>query len=129
MLKGNLSSLRELKANLRALPVSIAHSVAQRAAPVLTALTVQAFDGDQNVYGDARPPSKVDGRALTLERTGATRRTLRFVANGTIMRCVLGTRYARYLIGKYGILPNGALPARWSQRLGQLVAEMKPGLP
>lgn len=125
MLKGDLSSLRGLKARIRTLPVSVAHSVAQRAAPALTALTVQAFDGDRNVYGDARPQSKVDGRPLTLEQTGATRRTLKFVANGTIVRCVLGTRYAKFLVGRFKILPNGALPTQWSDRLAELVRDTK----
>lgn len=125
-LRGDLSSIAKLKASLRALPVSIAHDVAQRAAPTLTDLTREAFDGGENVYGDARPAG-AHGNTLTLNLTGETRRTLRFVSNGTIVRCVLGTKYARYLIGKYGILPNGALPVAWSAALAALVAETKAG--
>lgn len=57
----------------------------------------------------------MDGRELRLVRTGATRAALRFVAVGTVIRCVLGPRYARYLVGKYRILPSGqqAVPFRW----------------
>lgn len=120
-LKGDLSSLRSLKANLRALPVTVSHDVAQRAAPAMTGLTQEAFASKQNVYGEARPLSKVDGRPLTLRRTGTVQGALKFVANGTILRCVLGPKYARFLIGKYGVLPNGALPTKWSHRLGEIV--------
>lgn len=119
--RGDFNSIRGLKSRIRALPLSVSHDVAQRAAPAMTALTQEAFRSGESVYGEARPES-VYGGALTLEQTGATARTLRFVAAGTLVRCVLGTRYARYLIGKYGVLPNGALPARWAARL-RLVAE------
>ncbi len=122
-LKGDLSSLRKMKASLRALPLSVAHSVSQRAAPALTSLSRQAYDAGRTVYGEARPMG-VDG-PLTLERSGRTKETLKFSAIGTIVRCVLGTPYARYLIGKYSILPNGALPVSWSRRLGELVQETK----
>lgn len=123
-LKGDLSSLAKLKANLRDFPKTLAHNVAQRAAPALTDLTVEAFISDTNVYGDERPAG-VAGNTLTLVKTGETRRTLRFVSNGTIVRCVLGRKYMKYLIGKYGVLPNGALPSRWSARLGEIVAQQK----
>lgn len=121
-LRGNLSSIKALKSRLRELPRTVAHDVARRAAPELTQLTASAYESGRSVYGEPRPPG-VDGRRLTLDATGATRRTLQFVANGTIVRCVLGTKYARYLIGKYGILPNGAMPSEWSRRLAALVAQ------
>lgn len=123
-LKGDLSSLRALKSRIKNLPLSVAHDVAQRAAPVLTSATRGAFDSGRSVYGEPRPLG-VDGRQLDLRRTGATAAQLRFVSNGTIVRCVLGPSYARYLIGKYGILPNGPLPADWSRKLGVLVHETK----
>jgi hypothetical protein len=93
----------------------------------MTELTRAAYDGGRTVYGEARPPA-VDGGTLTLHKSGATARDLRFEAIGTVIRCKLGPRWARYLIGKYAILPNGALPAAWSKRLGDLVAgiEAKP---
>ena len=49
-------------------------------------------------------------------KTGAhVRDTLGFVANGSIVRARLGQKHARYLIGKYKILPHeGAqLPPAW----------------
>lgn len=123
-LKGNLSSIKGMQQTIRALPVTVAADVSRRAAPALTTLTGNAFSSNQTVYGDSRPAG-VDGEALSLVKSGATRDALRFVAVGTIVRCVLPTKWARYLIGKYGILPNGALPVTWSQRLKQVVAETK----
>lgn len=124
-LKGDLGSLKGMKASLKKLPVSLAHAVSKRAAPALTGLTTQAFHSNKTVYGDARPAG-VDGNPLSLVKSGRTQRTLEFVANGTIVRCVLGTNYARYLIGKYGVLPNGArLPAEWSRKLGEIVSTTK----
>lgn len=124
-LRGDLSSIRGLKSSLRALPLSVAHSVAQRAAPAMTELTLAADQAKRTVYGEARPAG-VNG-PLSLFRTGRTRSTMRFVSNGTIVRCVLGTPYAKYLIGKYSILPNGALPVAWSRKLAELVAATKVG--
>jgi hypothetical protein len=121
-LRGNPASLKHLAANLRTLPKVVAQDIATRAAPPITSEATNAYTSGQTVYGDARPAG-VDGRALSLKRTGDTLSTVRFVAVGTIVRCVLGTPYAKYLIGKYRILPNGALPAAWSELLGQISRE------
>jgi hypothetical protein len=123
-LKGNLSPLRGLKQTIRALPLTVAADVSKRAAPALTGLTQQAFGSNQTVYGDARPAG-VDGQALSLVKSGATRDALRFISIGTVVRCVLPTRYAKYLIGRYGVMPSGALPAKWSAKLAQLVKDTK----
>jgi hypothetical protein len=88
---------------------------------MLTQLARDAHVARRSVYGESRPVG-VSGEVLDLEVSGATARDLRFVANGTIVRAVLGTPYARFLIGKYSILPNGAIPAEWSARLRALVA-------
>jgi hypothetical protein len=121
-LRGDLSSIKGLRTKLRTLPVSVAHAVAQRAAPDLTRQSLEALAAGRTVYGEARPAG-VDGDRLSLERTGATRETLKFTSIGTVIRCVLGTPYAKFLIGKYGILPNGALPVAWSRRLGEIVQQ------
>jgi hypothetical protein len=125
--KGDFSTLNRLKKNLRQMPISVAHDVAQRTAPSVTSLTAIAFNSGRSVYGDARPRGE-GGRALTLRQTGATEREIRFVANGRIVRAVLtgkdkyGRQYAKYLIGKYGILPMGRIPAEWQARIAELVA-------
>lgn len=118
-------SLADVKGSLRALPLTLAARVASKSAPALTASAGAAYDAGRTVYGASRPLS-VDGAPLSLKRTGAVRGTVRFVAVGTILRCVLSTRYAKYLIGKYGILPCGArarLPGEWRKLLGGVVQE------
>lgn len=120
--KGN-QALARLKDQLRRLPVTVAHDAAREAAPLLTRLTRVAFDSGQNVYGEprgAKYPSKT-GAPLTLVDTSYTRDNLRFEQAGTIVRCVLAKPYQRYLIGKYGILPNGGLPVWWDRKLRQIV--------
>jgi hypothetical protein len=83
-------------------------------APALSGAAGAAYDSGRTAYNTPRPVG-VNGNALALHRTGDTREAVRFVANGTILRCVLGTPYARYLIGKYAILPasKAAIPAGW----------------
>lgn len=126
------TSIRDFKARLAKFPVSLAHEIAQQAAPLLTSYAQQAFDSGTNVYGEPRPEGK-GGRKLTLYKTGDTRRAMRFVANGRIVRCSLGPRYARYLIGKYKILPVGdrtSMPASWQRALDELVrtVQVRPSL-
>ena len=123
-LRGDLNSIRALKSTIRRMPVTVAHDVAQRAAPELTSNTQAAFNSNTTVYGAPRPRS-VDGSPLTLTRTGTVQRMLAFVANGSVVRAVLGTRYARYLVGKYDILPNGPLPHAWREDLRRIVKETK----
>jgi hypothetical protein len=118
------ASMRQIKAQIRRLPITVAHVVARQVAPIFTHFAQLAFDTGRNVYGDTRPAG-VDGRPLSLVATGTTRRVLRFVANGTIVRAELGPRYARYLVGKYKILPVGdrtALPIAWVRAIDELVA-------
>jgi len=122
-LRGDLRSIARMKKTIRELPRTVAVDVARRAAPALTDLTRQAFDAGQSVYGEARPQG-VDGKPLTLDRTGAVKAQLRFVQIGTVLRCALGPKYARYLI-RYGILPNGALPSSWQRKLGDIVQATK----
>jgi hypothetical protein len=151
-------SIREFKGRLQKLPLSLAHDIAQQAAPLLTRYAQEANARRENVYGDAYPEGRkwtwVDGGPseqlrdtrgritnnlpgdnqghwegsdadqVSLVRTGKTRDQLRFVVNGTIIRCALGPRYAKYLIGKYKILPIGdrtAMPANWTRALDELV--------
>lgn len=123
-LKGNVNDLRKLQKRLQAFPLSVSHEVAQRSSSPLTALAQRAYESGQTVYGEARPRG-VDGQTLDLKRTGLTAATLRFTTVGTIVRCVLGTRYAKYLIGKYRILPMGRMPADWSAKLEQITREVK----
>ncbi len=125
--RGDFSTVNRFKASLKALPLSVAHDVAGRAAPAMTKRTLASFASQQTVYGGPRPAG-ADGRALTLHKTGAAEREMKFVAYGTIVRCKIdvvdkyGSQYGRYLIGKYAILPMGSLPALWSADLREMVA-------
>ena len=66
------------------------------------------------------------GAAMSLVQSGVTRSSLRFVAVGTIVRVALGTKYAKYLIGKYKILPSGnaPIPAKWRESLEKVIARV-----
>ena len=110
--------MNHVKRALQELPVRVAEQVAREGAGDLTDAAGASYDAGQTVYETPRPLG-VQGNQLSLNRTGATRGFVRFVQVGTVLRCVLGTKYARYLIGKYGILPGGksAIPDAWRQRL------------
>jgi len=124
-LRGNPGNLRALAQKLRQLPRDVARNVAAEVAPKLTALAQSAYDGGRTVYGDARPEGKHG--PLTLVESGATRRDMRAAATGTSVRFVLGPRWAKYLVGKYRILPGGdlvALPDDWSRTIGDTAREV-----
>jgi len=118
-----LRSIRSLKRALSKAPITSVARIASRAAPAMSELAGTAFDAGQTVYGSARPRS-VEGDALTLERTGATRRAMAFVATGRDIRTTRLPRYARWLIGRFDILPNGPLPLVWRERLREIAARV-----
>ncbi len=120
------ATFNKLRAHLKSLPRTVAAQVAGRAAPALTDLTQQAFDGGRDVYGVARPQSETTGEALTLKRSGKAEAALRFVAVGTVVRCVFGgVPYLKYLVGRYRVLPNGPIPVGWRAKLGEIVGTTK----
>jgi hypothetical protein len=121
-LKGNVNDLKKLGSRLNKFPTTVVASVASKTAPKLTTNANTAFGSGRTVYGQPRPPS-ASGGPLTLRRTGATEATLRFVAIGTIVRCVLGTPYAKYLIGNYRVLPMGRMPVSWSKDISNIVQQ------
>lgn len=114
---GNPGNLRELARKLKALPVTVAQRIATRTAPSLSGLARASFLAGQTVYGDARPEG-VNG-PVSLYRSGAMLGTLSFVAIGRIVRASLGTRYARFHIGRFRILPQGNMPTKWREQIGQ----------
>lgn len=120
-LKGDVRSIKNLRQQLAALPITVSARIAAHSAPEISARTAEDFNAGRTVYGKPRP-SSVNGGELSLERTGATRRALRFIATGRDIRTAHLPRYTKYLIGKYDVLPNGPLPAEWRARLG-LIAE------
>lgn len=122
-LKGDVNDLRKLRDRVKSFPARVAEDVAQRTAPRLTAEVQRAFDSGQTVYGQARPDGK--SGPLSLVESGETRRALRFFQEGSRVRAALPTRWAKYLIGKYRILPMGRMPRPWSELISRLVRETK----
>ncbi|HEY3499771.1 MAG TPA: hypothetical protein VGK73_34000 [Polyangiaceae bacterium] len=118
-----LQSIRSLKKALQRLPITTTARIAAGAAPAMSTLAQGAHASGQTVYGRPRPKG-VDGGDLSLERTGATARALSFIATGRDIRTTLLPRYAKYLIGKYDLLPNGPLPQAWRDRLSAIAARV-----
>ncbi len=121
MSKG-LSTLAAFRTRVKELPLRIQSSVAKDGEAVLTQALQSDFDSGRTVFDAARPLG-VNGNRLDLVKTGRTRAHLSFVAVGRILRAHLPTKHARYLIGKYAILPSARIPASWSESLAQIVRE------
>ena len=118
--KGNIGSLRAFRKKLLTVSRVAAIKIAKKAAPAVTGEATGSYDSGQTVHGDPRPLG-VEGNALSLVLSGTTRGAMKFVSDGgTKIRAVLGTKYAKFLIGKYGILPTGALPTSWQKRLAKV---------
>ena len=112
--KGPSGGFPDVKKALRLQPITVARTIASRVSPSLTSLSQASYREAQTVYGRPRPRGE-GGKVLSLVKTGATLRDTKFIAIGTETMCRLGTPYAKYLIGKYTILPNGsaAIPVPW----------------
>lgn len=127
-LVGDITKLRDLAARLRSLPVVLAQNVARAVAPELTGVAQADFEAGRTADGGTRPLG-VRGNALSLVQSGITQASIRFVDIGTRVRAVLGARYAKYLVGKYGILPKGPLPRAWATTIDATArAEIAKGL-
>lgn len=117
MSKNNTQNLRRFNQKLQAMPTEIARIVAARAASAITQRAQSSYDSGVSVYGDARENN------VTLYQTGATRDYVVFTSDGgTKIRASLGTPYAKYLIGKYKILPvgNAAMPWQWLKAIKEI---------
>lgn len=66
----------------------------------------------------------VDGRPVTLRKTGALAKFVYYVAIGAKLRVALGVGYAKYQIGKRPVFPRqgGVLPAAYVRTLEQVTA-------
>lgn len=119
---GDAWNLREIRNSLKSLAKSngraLAIDVAKKLAPKLTSLMQEAYDSGQTIFDESRPLGE-RGNKLSLVDSGTVRGALRWSQAGTIVRAALNTPYARFLIGKYKIMPSGAqeLPFRWQDVL------------
>ena len=145
------SDMRDLQAQVNGFTLSrstgFVQKLAAALASTLTVLARDAFARKLSVYDDPRThhtgkPRKFKGRKfkgrspsghskgqtpLTLVLTGKVQSFVRFTSDGTRrIRAELATKYARYLIGKYGVLPNSrvAMPVKWSAIIGDITAHM-----
>jgi hypothetical protein len=117
------AGLEKYRKRLLAHGVLVARNVAEQATPALNREMHSAFDGGRTAYGAPRPLGKT-GRELSLVRTGRTRATLRFDNVGSLLRVKLTTPYAKYLVGRFSILPRGqeGLPASWQRALREITS-------
>lgn len=119
-LVGDLNRLRDLKRSLKSVPVTAVAEIAKRSAPAVTAHAQASFRGGQDVFGAPRLEA-VQGGNLSLVKSGATQAAIQFIATGRDIRVARLPRYAKYLIGRYGILPNGKqLPNAWRGTIGAI---------
>jgi len=114
--------VKGLQKHLQGLARTVAADAAGRIAPAVTAIARADFGAGRTVYGDRRPLG-VRGNALSLVRSGRVRGGLRFAATGARLRCVLPTDYAKFLVGRYKVLPHGDhLPASWKRTIDAHIA-------
>jgi hypothetical protein len=121
-LRGKPETMRRLNKRLQQLSTEQAQATASRIAPVLTRLARQAYDQGKTVYEESRPLG-VTGNELDLVETSKTRDHVEFKATGTVVRAVLTTKWAPYLIGKYKILPIQRVPTRWIAEIKKAAGE------
>ena len=124
MLRGNVSSLKRFSEGLKDLPRVVAAKVAEAAAPAITALALETFDARTDPYGVPWIPG-VDGEQITLDKTGAMKRQIRYVAIGSKLRVALGVPYAKFQISKRPIFPKqaGALPVDYIETLSESASD------
>ena len=118
-------SLRQFSADLKRLPKVVAFKVAERAAPVITALAKETFDAQQTPEGTAWKPGK-KGKKITLVKTGALQRWIKYVAIGSRIRVSLGVPYAKFQIGKRPVFPRqaGDLPESYQRALQRIAVQV-----
>jgi hypothetical protein len=113
--RGDFSKLRKIEQTVRDLPRVVGVKVATAIAQTITGLARKTFDAGENAYGDTWQPG-AHGQKVTLRRSGALAR-FSYVATGTRLRSALGPRWARFQVGKRGILPRSKLPIAYVQAL------------
>lgn len=104
-----VTSLQDFSKKLRELPRTVAIKVAAAAAPALTNAAKATFASSQNAFGEDWVPG-AEGQTVTLKESGTLASTIQYVAVGTKIRVALGTRYAKYQVGKRPIFPRQGDP-------------------
>lgn len=123
-LRGNPQKLRDIGRNLGGIPQVVRNRIAARAAGEITELALASFDAGVTPFGDPWLPG-FDGRDVDLVRSGSLRSTLRFIAIGGRVRCVMGVRHAKYQVGVRRVLPapGQTMPASWRAAAARISRE------
>lgn len=120
-----LRSFARLRQAIADLDKKIQQGVANDVTGYLNMVAPDAFRAGRTVYETPRPIG-VNGNFLTLKDTGTVEERLMFKSDGRTVRASLGTTYAKYLIGKYKILPfPGDIPFAWRDKIEQIVREYR----
>lgn len=121
----SIAKIRDFEARLRRMPTVVAQKVAARAADEITALGRATFAAGETAYGETWEPGR-DGQHITLRKSGGIERGVRYVANGTKIRAVLGVPWARYQISKRPIFPRAgaSLPIAYTRTLSRIAVEV-----
>ena len=125
-----ITSIGKLRKAIQEFGPSAREAIARDAHGWLTNETRDAFFSGRTVYETPRPTSmdsRHPGEMLSLigpARNGRhVLQDIGWTNTGTIIRALLNQRYAKYLVGKYKILPNNKLPANWQEHLETLLFE------
>lgn len=126
-LRGNPQTLRNIAKNIGDVPQVVRIRIAARAAGAITDLALGSFDAGVTPFGDAWAPGS-EGQDVDLYESGALRATLRFVAIGGRVRCVMGVKYARFQVGKRRVLPapGQTMPQNWRDAIAAISREEIP---
>ena len=95
-------------------------ATAAKAAGAVSELARASFAAGQSPYGVPFGAGR-SGKPLTMRRSGKLFAQVRYVAQGTRIRCVLGVPYARYQI-RHGLLPTPAegIPTQWKATIRKI---------
>lgn len=117
-LKGNIGSLRKFSQDLKGLGKGMAHLVAKRAAPAITAEARKTYDAGTDPYGTPWRPG-ADGQAVDLKASGRMFAGLEYKAIGERIRVALNVAYAKFQLGKRSPFPSqdGPLPDTYEAAL------------
>ena len=118
-----ITTMNKLKAAIKTMPQRMRTSVARDAAGYLDIEVRRQFNAGSTVFDTPRPLG-VDGQKLSLVKSSKVKQSLGFNVAETTISAVLSQRYAKYLVGKYRILPQ-KLPAAWAEYLTKLVQEYR----
>lgn len=114
----SLASIRAFASRLRSLPKVVAIKIAVAAADAINEVARETFDAGADAYGVPWAPSS-DGQRVSMYKSGALSKGVRYVAVGGRLRAVLSTPYAKYQIGRRPVFPRAGaiLPLRYSAAL------------